>query len=107
MSPDELIRRLHEVIDTALSDSLTVENDRAAGRAEIEAIEAERREAEAVRDEVTAALRRLADVIEYAEPFAAKQFAGFAATWDAHPEMVEVVRIARGETTSHEDRRER
>lgn len=48
------------------------------------------------------AARNLADVIEYAEPFAAKQFAGFAATWDAHPEMVEVVRIARGETSERE-----
>ena len=45
---------------------------------------------------------RLADVIEYAEPFAGKQFAGFAATWDAHPEMVEVVRIARGDTNERE-----
>ena len=53
------------------------------------------------------ALDRLADVIEYAEPFAGKQFAGFAAMWDAHPEMVEVVRIAHGETTNHEERRER
>jgi hypothetical protein len=47
-------------------------------------------------------MRRLADVIEYAEPFAGKQFAGFAAMWDAHPEMVEVVRIARGETNERE-----
>ena len=52
------------------------------------------------------AARRLADVIEYAEPFADKQFAGFAAMWDAHPEMVGVVRIARGGTTNHENRSE-
>lgn len=48
------------------------------------------------------ALDRLAAVIEYAEPFAGKRFAGFAAMWDAHPEMVEVVRIARGETNERE-----
>lgn len=67
MNPDDLIHRLHEVIDTALWDSFTVEEDRAVGRAEVEACEAERREAEAVRDEVIAAIRRLADVIEYTE----------------------------------------
>lgn len=67
MNPDDLIHRLHEVIDTALWDSFTVEEDRAVGRAESEACEAERREAEAVRDEVIAAIRRLADVIEYVE----------------------------------------
>jgi len=52
----DLVGRLREVIDTATSDSFTVENDHCVGRAEHDAISAERDEAEAVRDEIIAAL---------------------------------------------------
>lgn len=103
MTPDELTRRLHDVIDTAISDSLTVEIDRAVGRAEIEACEADRREAATVRDEVTAALRRLADVIEYAEKERARIRRVPAASMYAQGEydaLTEIARIARGETTN-------
>lgn len=97
MNPDDLIHRLHEVIDTALWDSFTVEEDRAVGRAEVEACEAERREAEAVRDEVTTALRRLADVIEYT----GKQTGPPASEWEHDPATIlqAIDRIARGEDT--------
>ncbi|MFJ6429696.1 hypothetical protein [Microbacterium maritypicum] len=52
----KLIERLRAVVDTATSDSMTVENDRVVTNAEHDACRAERDEAEAVRDLVIAAL---------------------------------------------------
>lgn len=53
---EALIERLNDVIDTAISDSGTVENDRAVGREEHDYFEKERDEMKAVRDAVIAAL---------------------------------------------------
>ncbi|EYT61642.1 hypothetical protein [Microbacterium sp. UCD-TDU] len=53
---EKLIERLRAVIDTATSDSMTVENDRVVTKAEHDACRAERDEAEAVRDLIIAAL---------------------------------------------------
>lgn len=72
----KLIERLRAVIDTATSDSMTVENDRVVTKAEHDACRAERDEAEAVRDLIIAALtptdderealvRKLEDEVEY------------------------------------------
>ncbi|MGX9346620.1 hypothetical protein [Microbacterium sp. KNMS] len=66
----DIIQRLRKAVEIARSDSLTVESDRCVGKAEEDAIEAERVELEAVRDEVTALLRAVADAwnVEGREP---------------------------------------
>lgn len=53
---EKLIGRLRAVIETATSDSMSVENDRVITKSEHDSCQAERDEAEAVRDLIIEAL---------------------------------------------------
>lgn len=56
---EKLIGRLRAVIETATSDSMSVEHDRVITKAEHDSCQAERHEAEAVRDAVIAELEKM------------------------------------------------